>query len=91
MYQKVFYFIEVPLKNGSNIYFGKGKKQIPLGDDNLGWYLKEYGFNTASEAYKDFNKIERYLNKLGYEYKGIQITESKVEFESYDLYLKVCH
>ena len=91
MYNKVFYFIEVTLKNGNKMYFGKGKKLIPLGDDNLGWYLKEYGYDTGHEAFLDFKKIEKYLSKLDYKWHGIQITESKVQFKNYEQYLSVCH
>lgn len=69
---------------------GKTKKIIPLHDDNLGGYLKVYGFNTGNEAYQESKKIKRYMNKHSIEWQTIDITESKVEFENYQHYRSVC-
>ena len=92
-YLKVYYFVEVVSKdkNGKDRYeyYGKNKKCISVNDDNAAWYVKEYGFNTAAEAYTELRKISRWYDKNGFKYSGMQIRDTKVKFPSYQEYLRV--
>lgn len=53
------------------------------------WYIKEYGFNTASGAYKKLKRIARWLDEEKIKYSGIQVQSTEVKFASYEDYLKV--
>lgn len=90
-YIKVFYFVEVTNEKGRKTYYGRSKKEIPIGDDNIGWYLKEYGFDTAAEAHNEIKKLERYFKRLNISWHGMNVTESKVAFSNYEEYLRVKH
>lgn len=90
-YEKAFYFVEVTNMQGKKSYYGKNKREIPLGDDNIGWYLKEYGFDTVHEAFCEINNLGKWFKCLNIAWQGMNVAESKVLFNSYEEYLRVKH
>ena len=94
MYSKVYYLIDVSAKGMRDkeyhSYYGKNKNEIPIGRaDNIAWYIKEYGFDTAYEAHKEIKKLAKWYENVKLKYTGMQVTETKVTFSSYEEYLQV--
>ncbi len=58
--EKTFYFVETKNERGVPSYYGKGMNRLPIGyEDNIAWYIKEYGFDTEQDAKKLMPRIKR--------------------------------
>lgn len=90
MYVKQYYMIKLILRNGTNLYYGKKSKQINLTDENLGMLVKEFGFETSVDAFKEMRKAQKkYIEKFGLQFRAILVTELKLHIEGYGQHLTV--
>lgn len=84
MFQKIFIVVEVTSPNGTKSYYGKKKKEIPVNDENFGWYMKEYGCDSIEEASKLERQLELYFKKLDIKWRGMDLKDCKVLFTDED-------
>lgn len=94
MYTKVYYLIEVSwldenLNKRIIRYEGKKGDPIPLSDDNIAWWIKEKGFDTCNEAYLQSERTQKTDIRMGFKDHCYSIVNVKIQFESYEEYLRV--
>lgn len=66
------------------LYYGKKDMSIPIGELRC---INEYGFNTASGAYKKLKRIARWFDEEKIKYSGMRVISTEVKFASYEDYL----
>lgn len=94
MYTKVYYLIEVSdldenLNKRIIRYEGKNGYPIPLSDDNISWWIKEKGFDTCNKAYLQSKRIQKSDIRMGIKDYCYSIVDVKVQFKSYEEYLRI--
>ena len=83
MYTKSYFLVEVITTTGIHHYYGKNSKEIILGrQDNIPWYIKEYGFDTAESASKEIKKLSQWYHNCKLYYTQMKVVETKVVFEN---------